>query len=348
MSYTPAFKKVLDEVQTLLQLSQDPEQNIQIIDIQEHFKKRCLELGPWERLQNLYKIRPKRAIPGVKTRTIFFKPNRMQTEFYLNRTTRDLVLKMRQGGVTTFSCLIALDMALFTEGVNTAIMAHVQPAVKKFFVIIKRAFKEFQKDWGDLYPVNNTTDNVTELVIKETGSTLVVCTDAKGLTLDFLHISEAAFVPYERISESIEAVPLSCWVVMETTPDVPAGYFYELWALGIEKPQEALYKNHFFPWWYQYPEPEDYPQLKLKEPITFSPREQNLIETEGLTNEAIAWLRIKITESGGDEGEFRRKYPEDPTNCWLSGTNSVFPGWLVENLMRNRRDPAFVGDLQLS
>src|SRR6185436_7049890 len=132
-------------------------------EVQQEFAKGLIELGPYERLNNLYRIRPKRAVPGERERRLFFRMNKMQEDFWKNKTNRDLVLKMRQGGVTTFSCLIALDMALFSEGVNTAIMADVKEKVRKFFRIIKNAFLDFDRDWGSFYPVTATTDNVNEL-----------------------------------------------------------------------------------------------------------------------------------------------------------------------------------------
>jgi len=293
----------------------------------------------------MYRIRPKRAVPGEKSRLVFFTPNKMQAEFWKNHTNRDLVLKMRQGGVTTFSCLIALDLCLWTPGVHTAIMAHVKELVKKYFRITTTAFKAFQEDWGMFYPVSKKVDNVNELQIKENNSSLTVCTECKGLTLDFLHIAEAAFVPDDRISESLEAVPLSGWAIMETTPDTATGLFYELWDIW-ERGDMCTFKGHFFEWWYQYPEPQDIPFLKTTKEFVYSDKEQILASSHDLSREHVIWRRLKIAESGGDEGEFSRKYPEDPRNCWLSGASSVFPAAVLAALWRNERPPAFVGRLE--
>jgi hypothetical protein len=142
-------------------------------ELQAFFKSKCLELGAYERINNLYRIRPKRAVPG-EARYQFFRMNKVQTEFWKNHTNRDLIVKGRQQGCTTLSCIIALDKALWEDGSHSAIMAHVRDNVKKFFRITKTAFRWFQKDWGDFYPVTNTVDNVSELHIKETGAELIV------------------------------------------------------------------------------------------------------------------------------------------------------------------------------
>lgn len=318
-----------------------------IEEIQNYFKDACINLGPWERINNLYRIRPKRPIPGETSRLQFFKANKMQCDFWNNRTNRDLITKMRQGGVTTLSCVIALDKALWETGTHSAIMAHVRDNVKKFFRITKTGFKKFQEDWGLLYPVTNTRDNVSELAIKETGSELIVCTESKGLTLDFLHISEAAFVEDSRISESVESVALSGWVIMETTPDTASGMFYDLWDLHF-RGEQGSYTGHFYPWWFIYPEEEDKPFLKQDKNFSLTDKEEALVKSHDLTTEHILWRRLKVAESGGDEGEFLRKYPEDPMTCFLSGSQSVFPPDVLASLWKHEKAPAFVGELLMN
>ena len=340
MSMTPVFEKFYEELQGYVESNKSSDY------IETFFKEKCLEMGPYERLNNLYRIRPKRPVVGEPSRLQFFGMNKMQDHYWKHKTNRDLILKMRQGGVTTFSCLLGLDKALWEPGTHSAVMAHVRDNVKKFFRISKTAFTQFQKDWGAFYPVTNTRDNVSELGIKETGSELIVCTESKGLTLDFLHISEAAFVEDSRISESIESVPLSCQIIMETTPDTASGMFYDLWDLYF-KGDTCLYKGHFYPWWFQYPEEEDLPQLVPTKDFKFTDKEEVLVRTNDLTKEQILWRRLKISESGGDEGEFLRKYPEDPMTCFLSGSNSVFAAETLAALWKNERAPAFIGDIIL-
>lgn len=339
MSYTPKFQKILDDIK------EAHAQKASAEEIHTMFLEGCRSIGQVERLCNLYRIRPKRATPGQKSRMSFFYPNKMQLEYLKGRTNRDMILKMRQGGVTTLSCMVALDSCLFTEGFNAGIMAHVKDNVKKIFRITKNAFLQFQRDWGDFYPVTNVRDNVSELGIKETGAELFVATETKGLTLDFLHISEAAFVDDSRISESIESVPFSGRVVLETTPDTASGMFYEMWDNYWKEESHASFKGWFFPWWYQYPEKEDIETLTPKEPLNLTDKEQQLVHEHGLTDAHIVWRRMKVSEVGGDEGEFMRKYPEDPRMCFLSGARSVFPAGALNSMWKNEKVPTFVGSL---
>lgn len=338
MGFTPKFQEFSSKLQSLIDSKATTEY------LRSFFQEQCIEMGSYERLNNLYRIRPKRPIPGEVSRYQFFTMNKMQDDFWKNKTTRDLILKMRQGGVTTLSCLVALDKALWEPGTTSAIMAHVRDNVKKFFRITKSAFQQFQKDWGDFHPVTNSRDNVSELAIKETGSELIVCTESKGLTLDFLHISEACFVEDSRISESIESVPLTSHIIMETTPDIASGMFYDLWDLWL-KGEPCLYTGHFYPWWFHYPEEEDLAQLRATSNFKLTDSEAILLKENNLTPEHIMWRRLKVSESGGSEAEFMRKYPEDPKTCFLSGSSSVFSAEVLHALWKLERLPAFTGDL---
>jgi hypothetical protein len=134
---------------------------------------------------------------------------------------------------------------------------------------------------------------------------------------------------------------------METTPNVASGMFYDLWDGYYKDPEQALYKAHFYPWWWQYPEEEDIPHLVPSSNFKLTDKEKVLSETHDLTTAQILWRRLKISESGGDEGEFLRKYPEDPMTCFLSGSNSVFSAETLAALWKNERIPAFIGDIAL-
>jgi len=342
MAFTPIFQKILDEIDSMV-AQQQP-----ISALRDYFREQMIAIGPYERLNNLYKIRPKRAIPGERSRYLSFRMNEVQDHYFKNRTNRDSVLKMRQIGLTTLSCLIGLDMCLWNMGNNACIMAHVLPNVKKYFRITKNAFQQFIKDWGSLYPVSNLVDNVTELHIDQTGSIMMVATETKGLTLDFLHFAEAAFIPDSRIEESLESVPLSGHVIMESTPDGASGIFYEHWSNYLTDPESSLFTCHFFPWWWQYPEREDIPFLK--HPKVFAPteEEETLMNKEDLKQNHIVWRRNKVSESGNNESEFLKKYPEDPITCFLSGAHSVFDAEIVRGLWINAHEAAFRGDLTIA
>jgi len=339
LSYTPKFQKLLDDIQALVDGGASEE------DIQTKFYKGCLELGQEERLQNLYRIRSNTPIPGQTDRALNFTLNATQRYYYKRKTNRDLILKPRQVGFTTLACIMGLDQALFIPGIHYAIMADTKDHVKEYFQIVKFGFRWFKKDWGAFYPVQEEADNVNALKIGNTKSSLLVCTNTRGLSVDCLHIAEAAFCEDKDISDSLESVPLAGTIVLETTADTASGLFYNLWDRSQKDPA-AMYTHHFFPWWIEYPKDQDLHAIKIPEVIDYTPREQELVNTYKLLPKHIAWRRLKISENNGNEDEFLRKYPEDPTTCFLSGAGSVFAPDVLANLWANEKSPSFTGDLQ--
>lgn len=340
MSFTPAFQKVYDKLQEML----DAQVPLEII--QDFFKTECLTLGAYERINNLYRIRPKLPEPGSTSRYVFFKMNTMQDKYWTGKTNRDLILKMRQGGITTMSCIIALDKAIWENGSRSAIMADTTSHVKEYFLITKIGFRQFQKDWGTFYPVTEDVDNVHALKIKETEGHLLVCTNTRGLTVDFLHIAEAAFIDDLDIADSIEAVPFSGWIILETTADTASGMFYHLWHKAVTDSTNS-FKPHFFEWWIRYPEERDIEALRkrITNDFKYTDEELALVKEHGLTKEHIIWRRLKISENEGDLGRFNRNYPSDSMTCFLAGSSSVFPAEVLQSLWINERAPSFTGDL---
>ena len=64
---------------------------------------------------------------------VLFKPNAAQEILAKNLHGKDIILKARQLGVTTFMCIDALDDALFTPDYRAAIIAHRLEDAKTIF-----------------------------------------------------------------------------------------------------------------------------------------------------------------------------------------------------------------------
>ena len=73
---------------------------------------------PLVRLENLYRIVDKNG------KLIDFRLNWAQRELYHEMHNRNCVLKARQLGISTFYCLVLLDLALFTPNQTIGIISH--------------------------------------------------------------------------------------------------------------------------------------------------------------------------------------------------------------------------------
>ena len=90
----------------------------------------------WWRLTNLYKIKNKQG------QIITFRPNSLQIKHLAERSNHryNLILKYRQGGVTTLYIIDELDEALWVPGMTCGIIAHEAKRLPEYFNIAKLAF----------------------------------------------------------------------------------------------------------------------------------------------------------------------------------------------------------------
>lgn len=152
--------------------------------------------------------------------------------YYLSKWYRNIILKARQYGFTTFDCLYALDTAIWTPGIACGIIAHNLDDAKKIFATkIKAPY-----DWLDediRIAVKAKTDRVDSLELSN-GSRIDVSTSFRSGTVQILHVSEmgkiAAKYPdkaQEIKTGAFEAAGKHAQLCMESTAEGRAGFFYD-------------------------------------------------------------------------------------------------------------------------
>lgn len=325
--YTPRFLKALEAV---IEAGKADERQA----APEFFKK-MKALGWEERQNNLYRVKDK-----DDGRFKIFKWNSSQRLFARNKTGRDVILKARQFGFTTWACIYAYDRALF-DGWTTGLMAHQKDRTERIFEIIKNADDWFQQDWGQFLNPEKDTSNANQIKWKESKASVTVSFDFRSLTVQFLHVSEAAFIDTERLSNSLQAVPEGGEVIEESTPNGPQGLFYSHYQQWKNDGDGAPYRGHFFPWYDHYPEhPEKWKNVKLN----LTAEEQELVDLYGLKEYHLAWRRWKKASDYNDEDErFEIDYPSDDRKCFLSGESQVYSSKILKIQDRFVRKPSHVG-----
>lgn len=217
----------------------------------------------WYRLNTLYKIKDKNG----KTRT--FRPNKQQRERFIRGHCRNVILKARQLGFTTFEMIDALDDCLFTENFSAGCIAHALEDAKDIFRNkIKFAYDQLRQ--GAWMAIFNTiglklaapTSDRGEGYVFDNGSSIRVSTSYRGGTLQRLHVSEFGKIcrkypdkAQEIVTGAFEAVGLGNQVTLESTAEGREGYFHDYCATA-QKLSEAGklptlmdFQFHFFPWW---------------------------------------------------------------------------------------------------
>ncbi len=217
-----------------------------------------LDLAQWAdplwRLRNLY------SIVTDEGKEMRFTPNDEQIEFYSSVWYRNLILKARQLGFTTFIDIVALDQCLFVPNFTAMIIAHSLPDAKKIFRMkVKRVYDALPLAIREKCPLLRESSD--ELVFAN-GSSISVSTSSRGGTVQFLHVSEMGKIarkfPHraeEIVSGAFESVPLDGTIIVESTAEGQEGWFYDACMLGLRRQQQTArdtkldFRLHFFPWW---------------------------------------------------------------------------------------------------
>ncbi|MBY6105015.1 terminase [Ferrimonas balearica] len=293
----------------------------------------------WEwRLNNLYYITDKEG------RVIKFQMNTAQRELFKNMHLRNIILKARQLGFTTFIMIFMLDACLFRKNTRCGVIAHNQDDAK-------RLFREKAKFAYDLLPdflkqmVGAKVDRAGELVFSN-GSSLTVGTSFRGGTFRYLHISEFAKIcckypdrAQEIVTGAFEAVSKDNVIFIESTAEGRTGYFYQYCMDSLNKHRAGMkltaldWKFHFFPWHMD-------KAYTLDDPIIVPQRVHDYFEDLALkvgsnfTSTQRRWY-AKKEETLGEK--IKQEYPSTPEEAFEQSIEGTFYQRQFEDLYRHRR-----------
>ena len=241
--------------------------------------------------------------------------NKAQAHFHANRTGRDLILKARQLGFSTYT-QGEMFRRTVTSTQTTITLAHDAETTQKLRRMADRFYEHCK--FGDIQPLRKYA-NATLATYPEFDSTATIATagnveTGRGDTYTEMHGSEVAFW---KDAERIVAGAMqggSPIVTLESTPNGAQGFFYEKCMEALSG--SGVWKLHFYPWWWD----ENY-RVISNEPITYTEEEKALADKNGLDQSQIKWRRLKVAELGR---LFVQEYPEDVVSCFLTSGNSYF------------------------
>lgn len=278
------------------------------------------------RLKNLYYIVDKHG------QRIKFKQNTIQQKINQSKSNRKLILKARQFGVSTNELIKMLDFVAFKRNRTACIIAHESDAIAKLFRVVRHAYNNIPEEVRP--EISKGGGSIYELYFPRINSRIYCDLESRGNTMQWLHISEAAFMKdSSKIKSTMQAVPLEDGIVtIETTPNGVGNYFYDIW-----NDKDSPYEKLFYPW-YLFP---TY-QMHVKEKIQLTDDEKLLKEKAKrlfkmqITDEQIQFRRFKKSElktSTHDRVKvtFEQEYPEDDESCFLaSGDRVIDPMSIME------------------
>ena len=268
------------------------------------------------------------ALLQVRTREGWMRPlkaNTVQEAFERRRGARNIVLKARQMGLTTWTAARFFLKTITRPGTLTLQVAHTQEAAQEIFRIVHRFLDCLPEELRE-GPLKTSRANVRQIVFPEMDAQYRVVTAGdrnagRGLTVQNLHCSEVARWPgdpAETLAGLRAALAPGAEVILESTPDGVGGCFHEEW----RKAGETGMVRHFFPWWM-----ERRYRAEAVEEASLSDEERELRSRYGLDLEQIGHRR-KIRADF--RGLARQEYAEDEESCFLASGESVFELEAVE------------------
>ncbi len=260
--------------------------------------------------------------------------NKVQKAFEKKRGQRNIVLKARQMGLTTWVAARFFLKTITQPGTLTLEVAHTQEAAEEIFRIVHR-FLDWLPNGLREGPLKTGRANVRQIVFPEMDAEYRVMSAAdrnagRGLTVQNLHCSELARWPGDAadiLAGLRAAMAPGAELILELTPQGVGGCFYEEW----RKADETGAVRHFFPWWM-----EQRYQSEAVDAASLTDEERVLMKRHGLKRSQIAYRRRIRADFRGLTAQ---EYAEDEESCFLASGESVFELAAVEARLKSAPQP---------
>lgn len=279
-------------------------------------------------------------------KTVNFVPNIQQKELVEGLEKYNIILKSRQLGITTVSCMLSLYHAITKPNSHCMLISYSLDSASSIFDKLKQMYEDLPKPLKLKEVANNRS-----MLKFNNGSKITVCTLSskelgRGSSICFCHISELAFAKQEMVKKQLLAIEQAllpnATLIIESTAN-GLNEFSDLW----EKAENGdnLYKPFFFSW-------IDDKVMFADEYKAFSKRyiatkghklkESELDITEkayfeqGASLEQLMWRRLKVANSS--EESFRQEYPASPIEAFVTSGNNIFDGDNIQKQSNAKRN----------
>lgn len=274
---------------------------------------------------------------------IQFKPNKSQIDFNKNKHSRNIILKSRQLGFTTYEAIDSLDDVLFNQNFNALMINYEQQlAISVFKEKISFAWENLPEPLRKLYITDTQRANQLTFNFGDASYSTIACrATGKSGTYNRLHVSEFAKMcrsypenAQEVIEGTIPAVPLNGRVDIESTAEGSDGLFYEMFWEAFNRTRDPLqteYKAHFYNWQW------DDEISKITVPIPYDQMDQHetfkeYAEKYNLSDIEITYYYLKWLSSNKKWDLMRQNYPTTPEEAFIGSGHKMFDSDQLEEL----------------
>jgi len=267
-----------------------------------------------------------------------FKLRPAQIYLMENMHYKNIILKARQLGFTTFICIFMLDYALFNKNKSLGIVAHTKDDASVIFRKVKIAWDNFPVHLKEYFKLTTTSDSTTEYQFTN-GSVMRVSTSLRSGTYQMVLITEFGKIcsrfpekASEIVTGTLPAVPSQGVVFIESTAEGEEGHFYDYCqdAMEAKRLKRALtrkdFKFFFFPW---YENPVNF--IEGDVPISgeidqYLEKMQRLVKVT-FTREQKNWYYLTKKDL---KTKMQQEHPTTPEEAFLTSGNKLFSGEMVD------------------
>lgn len=268
-----------------------------------------------------------------------FLYNDIQRDIEKNLGQRNIFLKPRQAGYSTFNMLRRLFIpCILHPGENGLFISRNGKTAGDTFGMLKRCYKHFaeidpfDKHKNDFaaelkqHLLHTAYSNRRELVFDQI-DTAIRCDSAEdeevGQSYTYTHVVADEVARWEHNPEATlanlkESIPSTGTLDLVSTANGFGNYFHaECMRARDTEHGYREFRYHFHTWFWH----EEYRTEPAVDPESLTKEEQNLVMAHNLDMEQIAWRRKKKEEL---RHEFDEKYPEDDITCFALQGNQYF------------------------
>lgn len=286
------------------------------------------------RLNNLYSVINERG------ELVKFKLRPAQERLLKNLHYRNILLKARQLGFTTFICLFLLDYALFNKNKMVGILAHTQTDATVIFRKVKIAWDNFPKELKDFLQLTAVGDSKSEYEFTN-GSVMRIATSLRSGTYQAILITEygkiCARFP-EKAEEiktgTLPAVPTGGVVFIESTAEGEGGEYYDMVQDARELARLKIpltskdFRFFFFPW-YQNPANQIHAENVPIDSATnaYLDKLEQTVLKRPLPQSYRNWYYL---EQKVQKDKMKQEHPSTSDEAFLSSGNKLFAPEVIE------------------
>ncbi|WP_313180663.1 terminase large subunit domain-containing protein [Lacrimispora sp.] len=278
-------------------------------------------------------------------RRVQFILNPQQRELVENLDKYNIVLKSRQLGITTVSCMLSLYYAITRPSSHCMLISYSLDSANTIFDKLKQIYDDLPQAIRPKDIANNRKvlkfENGSKITVTTMGSKEI----ARGSSLAFVHISEVAFCKQELVSKQILSIEQALLpdgkIILESTAN-GLNEFSNMWERAEQG--ESLYRPFFFSWIEDKKMFADEYKAFTKRYISLHGSSLTFEELEpiertyhelGASLEQLMWRRLKIANSS--EQEFKQEYPVTPIEAFITSGNNIFNSAKIQEEYNQRK-----------